>query len=148
MWFQFPEGSNAITVQQQSFKSEAKDVEGREYFRAPEHFADIILGIAGFSIKEPPDCDLPDLPQADPLRDGAIGDLAKKLDVEQETSRRLREDLNSLSAEFFALKAERDKLNTTLEAEQRRVAALEERLNELESPAETAEATAAKSTKK
>lgn len=44
MWFKFPEGAEGCSIEQQSFASEYKDAEGRDWFRAPAHFAPAVLG--------------------------------------------------------------------------------------------------------
>jgi hypothetical protein len=71
MWFRFPEGVGAISVEGQEFIPEVRDSAGRNYFRAPDHFAPKILGEQDF-VAATPETDLPDLPQADPDRDSAI----------------------------------------------------------------------------
>ncbi len=73
MWFRLAEGATGISVQGQEFSAEVIDEEGRGFFRAPDHFAPLILDLNGFeAIGAPPGTDLPDLPQADPERDTAI----------------------------------------------------------------------------
>lgn len=73
MWFRFPEGATNISVQGQEFSAEVIDEGGFGHFRAPDHFAPLILDLKGFEARgAPPGTDLPDLPQADPERDTAI----------------------------------------------------------------------------
>lgn len=140
MWFQFPKGAESISVQQQQFSIEASDEEGRGYFRAPDHFAGLILDVPGFSAKEPPNTDLPDLPKADPLRDGAIGDLGRKLDASQTETRELREDLNRVSAELRAMADENRALKTAMAILEKDNSDLKERLDEFEDEKTTREA--------
>src|SRR6266446_1434113 len=98
MWFRFPEGVTEINCQQQSFVTEITDTNGRGYFRAPNHFSSIILGIKGFRVAEPPAGAPEDLPLPDPLRDGAIEDLARKnAALEAETSN-MRTDMSAMAA--------------------------------------------------
>ena len=79
MWFKCPAGTTGISVQGQEFGIEVKDKEGRGYFRAPDHFAPLILD-AGFSASpKPAGTDLPDLPKEDPERDSAIARLTAQI---------------------------------------------------------------------
>ncbi len=107
MWFLFPEGSDRISVQQQEFASEFVDADGRQYFRAPDHFAGIILDQPGFRSVKPPEGAPEDLPLADPLRDGAIGQLGSQVDA-------LKLENTSLKAANTELKATNADLNSKL----------------------------------
>lgn len=98
MWFKFPKGTKRINVQQQDFGVEAQDEKGGAYFRAPNHFAGLILALPGFAAAEPPAGAPPDLPKADPLRDGAIADLSKRLEAAQHELQGLRSSYNTLQA--------------------------------------------------
>lgn len=102
MWFRFPDGTTSISVQQQAFGVEAENTSGA-YFRAPDHFAGIILDLPGFTaVSEPPEgTDLGDLPKDDPLRDAAIGQLTAQVD-------RLKMENEGLKAAFAEVSAERD----------------------------------------
>ena len=118
MWFAFPEGTDAITVQLQEFHVEAKDEQGREYFRAPDHFAAIILDLPGFKTAKPPEGSPADLPLADPLRDGAIGQLTSQIDA-------LKAENESLKAAHVTSRAEVVDLKEKLSAVETKLASLE-----------------------
>jgi hypothetical protein len=114
MWFKFPEGTEAITVQQQSFSVEARDNDGNGYFRAPDHFAAIILDLPGFTHKVPPEgsTDLADLSPFDPVKDSNVQMLAAKNEA-------LKLENDGLRAAHAEISAERDGLKLKLyEAEQ------------------------------
>ena len=49
MWFSFPQGTTALSCNQQQFVPE-HTADGVNYFRAPSHFAPIILDLPGFKI--------------------------------------------------------------------------------------------------
>jgi hypothetical protein len=100
MWFRFPEGTKEISVQLQNFFPEAKDVDGRDCFRAPDHFAPLILDLQGFGEGKPLG-DLEDLPKADPNRDQAIAQLAGQVEG-------LKLENEALRAALTELKVERD----------------------------------------
>jgi len=107
MWFMFPEGTDRISVQLHEYFPEATDKDGREYFRAPDHFAAIILDLPGFKTAVPPEGAPPDLPQTDPLRDGAIGQLGGQVDA-------LKLENENLRAGFAELRALNDDLRLKL----------------------------------
>jgi hypothetical protein len=110
MWFRLPKGTSGISVQNQEFSAEATDAEGNEYFRAPDHFAPLILDMPGFvSVGAPPGTDLPDLPKADPERDTAITRMTatvQSLEAERDTllkeNAELRERITVLEKGFAA----------------------------------------------
>ena len=114
MWFKFPEGASAITVQQQGFIVEFTDEQGREYFRAPDHFSTTILSIPGFALamdlKDAP----ADLPKADPLRDGAIAELTKSSEAMKIEVQNLRSDLAVATSRIVALSNENSDLKASL----------------------------------
>lgn len=110
MWFRFAKGHEAISIEQQEFRAEAKDAEGYSYFRAPNHFAPKILALAGYAVVDPPDADGPDNDQERTDKDTAITQLSQELEAAKEDARTLRENANSASAEFIALRNERDVL--------------------------------------
>jgi len=112
VWFRFPPGTREISVQQQNFFPEAKDENGHDCFRAPDHFASLILDLPGFGEGKPignPE----DLPKVDPLRDGAIAQLAGQVEglkVENEslkaTIAEIKIDRDEWKLKFFNLEAE------------------------------------------
>lgn len=115
MWFRFPEGCDRISVERQQFTTEVSDENGRAYFRAPDHFAPIILSIRGFSLaSDLPEGAPPDLPQADPLRDGAISQLTKEQEALKIEVQNLRSDLTSARAQAMALAHENSALSAKL----------------------------------
>jgi hypothetical protein len=64
MWFKLPPGVGGISVAQQEFNPEFSDDEG-SYFRAPDHFAALILDGTGISaLNKPPPGAPADLPKA------------------------------------------------------------------------------------
>lgn len=130
MWFKFPEGVTEVSIQQQNFKAEVRDAEGRSYFRVPNHFANTLLMLNGFVIAEPPEGAPADLPQPDTLRDGAIADLSHKVESLQREITGLRSDIVATNAARQALMSERDKLKSDLEEAQEKIADLENKLNE------------------
>lgn len=131
MWFQFPQGCERISIERQTFVAEMTDAEGRTYFRAPDHFAPSILGIGGFSIVAKPPDDFPeDLPQADPLRDGAIAGLTKAAEAMKGEIKDLRSDLATASARITALTNENIDLRQKLYASEAVVEALNEQIED------------------
>lgn len=132
MWFRFPEGCERISVQLQEFTVEVKDKDGRGCFRAPAHFAPIILGQKGFSqLTDIPAGAPEDLPAQDPLRDGAIHDLSGKVTTLEGRVSDLVSDLASKDAALKAMIVERDTLVV-------RCQALQAKLDELEDEDEVA----------
>jgi hypothetical protein len=105
MWFKLAEGATGISVQGQEFSAEVIDEEGRGFFRAPDHFAPLILDLKGFeAVGAPPGTDLPDLPQADPERDTAITrmtmqiqSLTNERDALREQNKELQDQLSLLT---------------------------------------------------
>jgi len=99
MWFQFPEGCTEISVQQQNYIAEVTDEDGNSLFRAPEHFAGLILDIPGFKIAMKVPADAPeDLPKGGSTRE--ISDLLvsgkiDRLEMENETLRAAVATLNT-----------------------------------------------------
>jgi hypothetical protein len=125
MWFRLPEGCTGLSVEQQEFGIEAKDEEGRGYFRAPDHFAPRILMLKGFSIAEPPEGSPDDLPKADPLRDTAIANMSREAEGMRTEIANLRSDLIAANARVVALVNERD-------AQKLAMAGLQAKVDELE----------------
>lgn len=105
MWFNFPPGTSEISIQQQVFRAEAFDKEGRGLFRAPEHFGPFIMQLKGFGVaREVPEDAPEDLPQVDPVRDNAISDLAASVNVLKSENEHLRASLSEVSMERDNLK--------------------------------------------
>lgn len=75
MWFKFPVGVTAISVQQQQFVAEHTDEDGGLYFRAPDHFAPLILALKDFGIASQPKGAPPDLDPNDRVKSDAISQL-------------------------------------------------------------------------
>jgi len=120
MWFQFPEGVTEISVQQQSFKMEHEDGSGNKYFRAPAHFAPIILSLPKFKA-------VADMPEGAPEDSGPVIDSSSDSTIAQLTaslnaSRLENEQLNAALASFRAqnddLKLELYNLKNDLEAKE------------------------------
>ena len=135
MWFRMPEGCGGISVERQEFFPEIRDEKGFGYFRAPNHFAPRILMNKGFvAVERPPEGAPEDLPNADPLRDGAISDLTKTVDALKLEAGGLRSDLNVAVAKVAALVADRDGLLAKVEELTNKITDLEEELEERPMP--------------
>jgi hypothetical protein len=130
MWFRFPVGYSGITVEQQSFTPEAADNNGRNYFRAPDHFAPRILQIKGFELAEPPDGAPDDLPRADPLRDGAIAGLTAEMQALKLENQNLRSDLNTGNARLIAMTNEKVELESKLDLANGTIEGLQEKIED------------------
>jgi hypothetical protein len=129
VWFRFPKGSDRVTVECQPFVVEALDDEGNAYFRAPDHFSTRILAISGFALVEkPPEGAPPDLPRADPLRDGAISELTKSTEALKAQVQHLTSDLAAANAALRAAAVEKAQLGTKLQEAAANIAALEEEI--------------------
>jgi hypothetical protein len=127
MWFKMPKGTTSASFQQQSFAVEVTDDKGRGYFRAPDHFAPLILMGPGFELaNEVPEGAPDDLPRADPLRDTAIGNLTAELSALRIECKTLREDANVAEAALNAMTKERDNLQVYLSAAEAKIKELED----------------------
>ena len=149
MWMRFPRGVDHVNCQLQDFKTEAKDKDGRGYFRVPNHFAPILLNINGFEVAEPPEgTDLTDLPQSDPLRDGAIAELTARATGAIAELASVRADLNATMAKLHAEQNDKNNALNSASVLAQENEALRARLDEFESAQQTAEALAADKKKK
>ncbi len=102
MWFQFPEGTDKISVELQNFVGEVEQ-NGRNFFRAPDHFAPTILSLPGYSAARPTGDDLPaDLPPTIPGAAGAVDDLTGQISA-------LKEEIEGLKKINTEITAERDR---------------------------------------
>lgn len=116
MWFKFPTGSDRISIERQQFVVEAEDADGCQYFRAPDHFAPLILQNKGFGIATTvPEGAPDDLPKSDPLRDENIAMMSKQIAGLQAEVANLRTDYLSANARNAALLHEKAALATKLE---------------------------------
>lgn len=130
MWFRMPQGCSGISVELQSFRPDI-NFEGRDYFRAPDHFAPRILAIQGFELVDKPPEGFPeDIAKADPLRDGAIAELTKSVEALKMENGNLRADLNSCVAKAAALVNEKNELAQKLAEATTKITDLEEELEE------------------
>jgi peptidoglycan hydrolase CwlO-like protein len=127
MWFQFPEGVSAISVQLQDFSAQAADENGREYFHAPDHFAPLILDLPGFIAKKPPDADKIQIPMESRSSDDALVRVASQVEAFKLENGNLRSTIAELSAQRDDLKVE----NNNLKGE---VSQLKEEIEELKKP--------------
>lgn len=124
MWFEFPAGSDRISVQQQEFLVAHTDKEGRNFFRAPDHFAGIILDLPGFRTVSNPGPDFPpDLPKENAARVEAIGQLGGQVDA-------LRAEMDGLKALLATTSAERDELRRKLNDAEAEISNLKSDLEE------------------
>ena len=130
MWFSFPPGCGAISVERQEFVAEWTDDNGKGYFRAPDHFAPRILAIQGFSVVETPDGAPADLPKADPLRDSAIAELTGTAQAQRDEIQNLRSDLQAATARVAALSNEKTDLVTKLAVAEAKIHELEEEIED------------------
>lgn len=137
MWFKFPKGCDTISVEQQSFRIEAMDDEGRGYFRAPPHFAARILALnMGFVADAEPPANAPDdLPREDPARDGAITELTKVNEALRLEIAALRSDLEAERARSRAMATERNAFEAQVKKLKLEVEGLEEQIED--QPAKT-----------
>jgi len=130
MWFSFPPGYEAISVEQQQFNVEITDTAGVGYFRAPDHFATKILALQGFAVATPPEGAPEDLPRMDPLRDGAIAELTGTTEAQKREIHDLREDLGAMNAKIIALQTEKVDLLAKLETAEAEIEALKEKIDD------------------
>ena len=119
MWFQFPEGTTEISVQQMNFKPEFEDKFGGKYFRAPDHFAPIILALPKFKAV----ADMPEGAPEDAGVDFTLGGdnlTIRQLTADLGAARLENEQLNAALASFRAesedLKLQNYNLKNDLEA--------------------------------
>jgi regulator of replication initiation timing len=117
MWFCFPAGVTQINVQQQLFVEEIKDKDGRSLFRAPDHFAAIILDQPGFSVPaELPKNAPEDLPKSlDPEISNEVASLAGQLRQKDFELDNLQASLSEVSMERDSLRVELREVKTELE---------------------------------
>lgn len=130
-WIKLTERISSINVERQSFNAEVTDAEGRQYTRVPDHFIPLITSMGLGSPHDPPEgTELEDLPKADPLRDGAISDQARLIEVQKADIESLRNELSAMSANFSATALERDQLKFQVHELTVKVSELEEALEE------------------
>lgn len=117
MWFRFPEGVTQISVSQQLFVTEIVDSEGRGLFRAPDHFAAIILDQPGFSVPAELPKDAPeDLPKTlDPEISNEVAALAGQLRQRDFEIDNLKASLAEASMERDSLRVELREIKTELD---------------------------------
>lgn len=128
MWFRFPEGTTQISIEQQIFTAESKDADGNEYFRAPDHFAPIILGLGGFtrvSEDQLPKGAPPDLPKHDPAR-------AEAIDMLSADHAALKDQYNLQVEQNQAMHKELQDTLTQLDGAQKEIARLQGVLDKIE----------------
>jgi len=131
MWFKFPEGTTQISIEQQIFTAESEDKDGNAYFRAPDHFAPIILGLGGFTRAmedQLPKGAPPDLPKADPERAAAI-------DVLSADHAALKEQYQLQVDQNAAMHKELQDALTALDGAQKEIARLQAALDKVEEDA-------------
>lgn len=133
MWFSFPKGCAAISVEQQEFHAQYKDDNGVEYFQAPDHFAPLILGQKGFEACDRPKDAPKSLKNMEPKRDAAIKDLSQQVTALQNENTDLRTSMNSLQGEFRSTIVKLREVNDELTTRKREVEVLRERLLDHES---------------
>lgn len=136
MWFKFPQGQNRISLQQMNFKSEASDESGNQFFRAPDHFAGIILDQPGYTVAEPPKGAPADLPKPDsaeanviPLLTGQIKDLQVKLEAAEAA-------FETVKARLASVAMERDELKLALHESTMKIQELEDSVKSPPAPEE------------
>jgi hypothetical protein len=121
MYFRFPEGTTVISVEQQTFTPEAKDKDGNNLFRAPDHFAPIILDLPGFGRGDPVEGSPEDLPPTDPRRATEVDKLSAQREADKEEITRLRQQLgeawrarDGAATELAELREENEELKKAL----------------------------------
>jgi hypothetical protein len=124
MWFKMPKGCGGISVERQEFGVEFTDNDGGNYFRAPDHFAPMIIGMGmGFTAVDQPPNAPDDLPKADPVRDNAIAQLTGEL-------QNARADVAAATAQIIALSNEKNDLKKLVEKLTARTEELEEKMTD------------------
>lgn len=114
MWFRFPAGTDQISIEQQTFAVEHEDKDGVKYFRAPDHFAPIILGLGGFTRVDQPEGAPKDLEPIDPKRAEVTDKLAAEVASLQEENQLLRQQLGEARRNHDELRTRHDDLHTEL----------------------------------
>lgn len=114
MWFKFPPGTDQISIEQQIFSVEHKDKDGVGYFRAPDHFAPMILDLSGYTRVAQPEGAPEDLEPIDPKRAEATDKLAAALAASQEENQLLRQQLGEARRNHDELRTRHDDLQTEL----------------------------------
>lgn len=114
MWFRFPAGTDQISIEQQSFMVEHEDKDGVKYFRAPDHFAPVILGLSGFTRVDQPEGAPKDLEPIDPKRAEATDKLAAEVASLQEENQLLRQQLGEARRNHDELRTRHDDLQAEL----------------------------------
>ncbi len=109
-WFRFPLGVTEISVQNQNFRTEARDAEGRSYFRAPEHFTPLIVDLPGFYRTEAPEGAPEDLA---PTLNGAVGGEVSALSGQLEVK---DIEISHLKASLAETLVERDDLKLKIQS--------------------------------
>ena len=142
MWFRFPKGTEAISVEQQEFRSVCKDPEGFDYFQAPEHFAPRILDIKGFMTAQRPANAPDEVQDMNPKRDGALEEMARKVETLTVENMELRTNLNAISGQLNAEKSQHAMTAQLVVKITQERDALKERLAEFEDEEDTNKAVA------
>lgn len=128
MWFRFPKGAEAVTVERQQFNVEYKDKDG-SYFRAPSHFTTQILRHTGFvAVGEMPPGAPEDLPMSNPATDTTINELTQTVEAQKAQLASLQTDINSAQAENTALKNSNVELNKQIDEMEDEIETLKEQL--------------------
>ena len=124
MWFQYPKGTTAISVNLHEYGVDFRDPDGVEYFRAPEHFAPTILGLPGFRQVGAPKGAPPDLPPEPAPRPEARDEIHETL---RSQVAELQIAMENLKGVLTVTSAERDDLKLKLHEAQTRIDELEDR---------------------
>lgn len=105
LWFQFPEGQSSVSVHQQMFEPEVRDLKGIGFFRAPEVFREAILGLPGFEQRIPKvDFKAIETKQHIPALQARIDSLEQDIRILQTKLRDAGENLNIAKMEIHELK--------------------------------------------
>lgn len=126
MWFSMPKGVGGMTIQQIEFAAEVRDADGIGYFRAPPHFSQHILALAGFTIGDPPASLTDKITEIDPT----FGQKSAESEAYLEEIRTLRENNGVLLGQLQATQTREAAATFNLEQAKILIARLTEQLEE------------------
>jgi hypothetical protein len=104
MWYKFPKGLSGISVERQTFAPEFEDAEGNQYFRAPAHFSNKILGMGmGFTeVPVAPEGAPEDFPDIPPTQNQDLSAAVARASAFENDIQTLRTENSALNAKLGA----------------------------------------------
>jgi len=155
MWFRFPEGTESCAIEQQSFTSEFRDTIGRDWFRAPDHFAPAILGMGVKGLNDttyeslpvgekPKGCEIDDLTPTFGAIGAQIGEQAQVIASLRGELTLANETIQKITVQQRQAESEVMIMRPAMAALEKENANLKARIGDFESEQETREALAAK----